>query len=201
LGFSLELDPTHPYLVQRGILPATIGRFGIGYYGRRGLMQGRVAIPIHDEDGRLVAYCGRALAGTAPRYRFPAGFEKSRVLFNYYRAREAKEDRVIVVEGFFDCMRVHQAGFPSVVALMGARLSRAHKDLLSRFSRVVLLLDGDTTGRAATEQIASDLAPAHTVIPLELRADTQPDQLSEEQIRQVLTATERREVSRHGLTI
>jgi len=68
-------------------------------------MQGRIAIPIHDDQGRLVAYCGRALGADAPRYRFPGGFQKGQVLFNYHRARATSEHQVIVVEGFFDCMR------------------------------------------------------------------------------------------------
>jgi DNA primase len=193
LGFSLGLDPVHPYLTRRGMDAATIGHFGVGYYGRAGLMSGRIAIPIHDGDGRLVAYCGRAVDGADPRYRFPAGFQKSQVLFNYHRVRAAGEGPVIVVEGFFDCMRVHQAGFPRVVALMGARLSRTQRDLLADgFSRVVLLLDGDATGHAATAHIVSDLTPTCSVTPLWLPPGVQPDQMPAGQLRQVLAGTERR---------
>jgi len=123
-------------------------------------MSQRIAIPIHDPNGRLVAYSGRALDGREPRYRFPAGFHKSQVLFNYHRARAAGQHWLIVVEGFFDCMRVHQAGFPSVVGLMGACLSAEQKDLIAdRFPDVVLMLDGDPTGRAATTEIAAELRP------------------------------------------
>ena len=101
------------------------------------------------------------------------------------------ETALRLVEGFFDCMRVHQAGFSCVVALMGARLSRAQKDLMAnRFSSIVLLLDGDQAGRRATAQIASDLAPACSVTLLP--PDTQPDQMAADQIRQVLTKAERR---------
>ena len=65
------------------------------------------------------------------------------MLFHYDQARAAAGDQVIVVEGFFDCMRVYQAGFVNVVALMGARLSAAQKVLLAaRFTRALLLLDG-----------------------------------------------------------
>jgi DNA primase len=191
LGFSLDLDDAHPYLAGRGMDAATASYFGVGYCGGRGLMSGRIAIPIHDADGRLVAYCGRAVDSGDPRYRFPAGFQKSQVLFNYHRAQAASDDRVVVVEGFFDCMRVHQAGFSCVVAMMGACLSRAQKDLLAgRFSSIVLLLDGDETGRRATAQIANDLAPAYSVTLL--LPDKQPDQMTAEQIRQVLTKVERR---------
>jgi len=193
LSFTLELDRRHPYLASRGLQAAAAAHFGVGYFGGPGLMSGRIAIPIHDDAGRLVAYCGRAVDGTEPRYRFPAGFQKSLVLFHHHQARAAG-DQVIVVEGFFDCMRVYQAGFPCVVALMGARLSPAQRVLLAaRFCEVVLLLDGDPTGRAATAQIASDLRPTCTVTELLLPANVQPDQMAAEQIRRVLAGGERRQ--------
>jgi DNA primase len=197
LSFALDVDSGHPYLAGRGLHPRTVDHFGVGYYGARGLMQGRIAIPIHDDQGRLVAYCGRALDEDAPRYRFPAGFQKAQVLFNYHRARATGEHRVIVVEGFFDCMRVHQAGYPWVVSLMGARLSATQKDLLvDRFASVVLLLDGDQTGRTAAEQIAGDLAPACSVTQVLLPPEMQPDQMAAADIRHVLIGDEgRQEVS------
>ena len=71
-------------------------------------MAGRVVIPIHDENGFLVAYAGRSLDETDPKYRFPPRFRKSLVLFNLHRAA-AEGKSVIVVEGFFDCFKVHQA--------------------------------------------------------------------------------------------
>jgi len=109
------------------------------------------------------------------------------VLFNYHRARAAGRDQVIVVEGFFDCMRVHQAGFPSVVGLMGARLSAVQKDLLAdQFSGVVLMLDGDPTGSVATKQIAAELQPACRVSQVLLPPDMQPDRMSAEQVRDAL---------------
>ena len=192
LGFSLEVDRRHPYLARRGIDGATASHFGVGYFSGRGLLRGRIAIPIHDDQGRLVAYCGRTVDGGDPRYRFPAGFQKTRVLFNYHRARGAAGDQVIVVEGFFDCMRVHQAGLPGVVALMGARLSASQQKLLTgRFSKILLLLDGDATGRTASAQIAGDLASASDVTALLLPPGVQPDQMAADQIRRVLGEKER----------
>jgi DNA primase len=109
------------------------------------------------------------------------------LLFNHHRARATGDDQVIVVEGFFDCMRVHQAGFGCVVALMGARLSGRQKSfLIDQYRKVTLMLDGDPTGRSATAQIASDLAPAMSVTELLLAPGVQPDQMTSEQIRQVL---------------
>lgn len=191
LNFSLTVDRRHPYLAQRGIEASTADYFGVGYFGRPGLMSNRIAIPIHDADSRLVAYCGRSLNGDEPRYRFPAEFKKSHVVFNYHRARATTGRQVVVVEGFFDCMRVHQAGFPNVAALMGAQLSPTQKDLLiSRFPQIALMLDGDETGRAAMARIASDLASACSVNEVRLPANVQPDQMTAEQIRHVLTSSE-----------
>jgi DNA primase len=194
LSFALNVDSRHSYLARRGLNPITVDHFGVGYYGARGLMQGRIAIPIHDDQGRRVAYCGRALGDDAPRYRCPAGFQKAQVLFNYHRARATSEHQVIVVEGFFDCMRVHQADYPCVVALMGARLSVTQKELLAdRFASVVLLLDGDQTGRTATAQVARDLAPACSVTQVLLPLGMQPDQMAAADIRHALTGEERRQ--------
>src|SRR5262245_9478193 len=93
-------------------------------------MRGRVVIPIHDEGGRLVAYAGRSVDGSEPRYRFPAGFFKSQVLFNFHRAAAMRRDKVVVVEGFFDCLRISQAGVENVVALLGTELYEHPAQLL-----------------------------------------------------------------------
>ena len=132
LGFRLRrVDVRHPYLASRGIGEATAREFGIGFYAGPGLMSRRLVIPIEYEAGRLVGYCGRSLDGSEPRYRFPAGFAKSQVLFNLHRAIATGRPTAIVVEGFFDCLKVHQAGFGSVVALMGSALYEPQRLLLS----------------------------------------------------------------------
>ncbi|MCP5117734.1 MAG: toprim domain-containing protein, partial [bacterium] len=180
LPFTLSgVDAAHPYLTERGLRRATAAWFGIGYYAGRGLMKGRVVIPIHDEQGQLVAYCGRSVNGAEPRYRVPPGFRKSAVLFNYHRAVAAPQHSVVVVEGFFDCLRIHQAGFPGVVALMGAALSPEQEKLLVQgFRQVVLMLDGDVTGQKASRRVAEQLHSQCSVQQLALAPGTQPDQMS-----------------------
>ena len=70
-----------------------------------------------------------------------------RELYNLHRAI-ATGERGYVVEGFFDCMKVHQAGFPFVVALMGCSMSEEQERLLVAHAEMVLLmLDGDEAGR------------------------------------------------------
>lgn len=188
LPFELRgVDCTHPYLGDRGISQKTAREFGVGFYPGPGLMRGRLVIPIHNAQGELIAYCGRALDQTSPRYRVPPGFAKSEVLFNMHRAAATAEGAVVVVEGFFDCMKVHQAGIPSVVALMGAVLYEPQCGVLvDRFRQVILLLDGDVTGRNASKVIAEKLWPISRVQVLELPGGTQPDQLSPETIREML---------------
>jgi hypothetical protein len=99
LRFTLQhIDGRHPYLVDRGVAPS----IGVGVYTGRGFLGGRIVIPIHNEDGELIAYIGRALGDDVPKYRFPTGFKKSRVLFNLHCALATGAREVIVVEGFFD---------------------------------------------------------------------------------------------------
>jgi DNA primase len=159
LGFALRaVDPAHPYLAARGISLATAEQFGIGFYRGVGIFRGRLVIPIHNERWELVAYCGRTLDGTRPRYRSPAGFPKAEILFNLHRAAPAGQQNVVVVEGFFDCLKLHQAGVPAAVALTGAALADSQqRALLEHFRNVILMLDGDTAGRCASGTVARRL--------------------------------------------
>jgi DNA primase len=188
LRFALQyIDATHPYLTARGVRPDTIRTFGIGLYTGRGLLRGRIVIPIHNASGELIAYAGRAIDGREPKYRFPAGFRKSLVLFNLHRALKTGARTVIVVEGFFDTIAVHQAGHPSVVALMGSTLSRHQADLLcANFDRVVLMLDGDEAGWQGSAAIEHVLAARMPVTIVSLEGGRQPDQLSPEEIHRAV---------------
>ena len=87
------VDGAHAYWRARAIKPSTASEWGVGYYRGAGMLSGRVVIPIHDEQGQLVAYAGRSVDGREPRYRFPAGFGKSQVLFNFHRAAASAGDR------------------------------------------------------------------------------------------------------------
>jgi len=188
LPFTLRgVNGAHEYLAERQIDGCTAASFGIGFYRGPGIMSGRVVIPIHDERGRLVAYAGRAVDGRPPRYRFPAGFGKSQVLFNFHRAAATATDTVVVVEGFFDCLRVSQAGFRSVVALLGTELYEHPAQLLrDRFGRVVLLLDGDEAGRLARDRVAARLRDRCEVRVIGLAEGIQPDQLPDCELRELI---------------
>jgi DNA primase len=186
LLFTLQkVDCAHPYLTERGLSGETVQRLGVGVFSGKGSMQGRCVIPIHNGAGELVAYAGRAIDGEEPRYKFPAGFHKSLELFNLHRVKG--ELSVVLVEGFFDCMKVTQAGFPCV-ALMGSTMSKTQEDLLAEdFGHVVVMLDGDETGREATAEITNRLqSVVYRVDAIELSDGVQPDQLSGEELRGAL---------------
>jgi DNA primase len=188
LGFRLRgIDSRHPYLKIRGIHEATAAEFGVGFYLGPGLMHRRLVIPIEDEAGQVVGYCGRALDGSEPRYKFPPRFPKSQLLFNLHRATATRQSHVIVVEGFFDCLKVYQAGFRSVVALMGSSLYQRQRELLvQHFRHVSLMLDGDVAGRRAGSAIAPILSANCPTDVIELADGAQPDQLNEKSLHQIL---------------
>jgi DNA primase len=193
LRFALTgVNHTHPYLAQRGVDRAAAVEFGIGFYSRPGLMSGRVVIPIHNEHGQVVAYAARAVDGRMPKYKLPGGFHKSLELYNLHRAMATGSPTVIVVEGYFGCVRVHQAGLPWVVALMGSSLSlEQEKVLVERFEQVILMLDGDDAGRVATQTIRAKLRQKCDVLTAAVSGGAQPDQLSPGEIRELLFAAMR----------
>jgi DNA primase len=189
LQFTLRpVDSEHAYLRERGINPHTAAHFGVGYYAAPGLLQGRMVIPIHNERGHLLAYAGRSINSTGPKYKLPAGFKKSDVLFNLHRAIAHREQKIIVVEGFFDCLKVHQAGLPCVVALMGCSLSEYQETLLVQSVRnVVLMLDADSAGYHGSAVIADRLSKHCGVEIVGLAAGQQPDRLSTPEIHRALS--------------
>jgi len=184
------LNHDHAYLRERGLTAPTVKTFGVGFCVR-GLMKGRIAIPIHNERGELVAYAGRAindeLAKEEGKYKLPGGFLKGHVVFNLNRAKEQAGKGVIVVEGFFDAMKVHQAGFPNVVALMGSTITEEQEELLVKLSdRLVLMLDGDEAGVAGVRRMYGRLRRKLYLKEVHLEDGQQPDGLSDEELVELL---------------
>ncbi len=180
LGFRLRgIDFSHPYLSGRGIDSETAEYFGVGYFSGKGSMAGRVVIPIDNEHGQLVAYAGRSIDGTEPKYRLPAGFKKSQVLYNLARAKEECSDgTVVLVEGFFDCMKVVLAGYPCV-SLIGCAMSEHQERLLAtNFQRVLIMLDGDEAGRSGSGEVSGRIAQHIWTRVIMLPEGCQPDQLA-----------------------
>jgi DNA primase len=188
LTFQLKLEAEHPYLAERGLSAELVAEFGLGYCNR-GVMAGRVCIPIHNECAELVAYAGRWPGDELPegveRYLLPKKFEKSRMLFNLHRA--AAGEHVVLVEGYWSAIRLHTLGVP-VAALMGCSISAEQLALLRergvRF--VTLLLDGDDAGHSARERVLPALADAFFVRAPLLPDGEKPDTVAEAELRELV---------------
>jgi DNA primase len=189
LKFTLQVKHDHTYLQERGIDPDLARTSGVGFCDR-GMMKGRIAIPIHDADGNLVAYAGRWVSGELPageeKYKLPPGFKKSHVLYNLHRVKGEKS--LVVVEGFFSALRLHRLGIPAV-ALMGRSLSQEQEKLLQEggVKSLTLMLDGDPPGREAQAELLVRLSRKFSVRAAELPDGAEPDTVDESILREVLS--------------
>ena len=125
--------------------------------------RGRVLFPIHDLRGRVVGFGGRLLGPGEPKYlNSPDSpvFHKGTLLYHLHLAKGAirKEESVIVVEGYFDVLRLALAGVEHVVAPLGTALTSEQAVTLRRFARAaVLLYDSDRAGLRATFRNGDEL--------------------------------------------
>jgi DNA primase len=195
LKFRLEkLEQNHPYITGRGLTAETIAEFGIGFCAK-GTMANHIAIPIHNKDGEVVAYAGR-FPGDPPegtsKYKLPQGFRKSLELFNINRAiKEPAEKILVIVEGFFGAIKLHQNGCRKVVALMGSSMSDAQEALIrahtNRNSRVIVILDENEAGRTGREDTVARLARFVFVQIHSFEEEgKQPDSLTAEEIAAII---------------
>jgi DNA primase len=196
LKFRLDkLEREHPYLVKdRGLTLETIIDFGIGFCSK-GMMADRIAIPIRNVKGEVVAYAGRfpgTPAEDVPKYKLPQGFRKSQELFNLDRAiKEPDESPLVIVEGFFDVMKLHQNGCKKAVALMGSSLSATQEGLLrehlASHSQVVVMLDENEAGQAGRDDIACRLSKVCFVrVHVFDQLDKEPEHLTAEEVQQFM---------------
>ncbi|MFN2257664.1 MAG: DNA primase [Desulfuromonadaceae bacterium] len=115
----------------------------------------RLLFPVQDPYGHVVAFGGRVLDNSLPKYiNSPESdlYHKGKTLYGLYDAKNAmrRQRRVIVVEGYFDHLALVQAGVENVVATCGTSLTPQHAALLKRYvETVVLLFDEDKAGQSA----------------------------------------------------
>ena len=116
----------------------------------------RLVFPIHDLSNRCVGFGGRLIAPGEPKYLNSgesAVYSKGHLLYNLNHARLAarREERLFLVEGYFDVLRLAQAGLECVVAPLGTALTESQAELVKRYSKSVFLLyDSDKAGLRAT---------------------------------------------------
>jgi DNA primase len=116
----------------------------------------RLMFPIYDPQGRVIAFGGRVIGAGEPKYLNSAEspvFVKGTTLYGLNWAKNAirRDERVLLVEGYFDCMRLIAAGVESTVAPLGTALTEPQAELIRKYtSTVFLLYDSDKAGLKAT---------------------------------------------------
>lgn len=124
--------------------------------------QDRVMIPIHDEKGNIVSFCGRTIKDDNPKYLHTSEnvlFHKSNLLYNYHNAKTlAYNNELILVEGYMDVAGARRLGFENVVATMGVALTPEQIKLIKRnHSSITLALDNDQAGHDAMIRLIPEL--------------------------------------------
>lgn len=163
-SFELGLSPSdgeslrnylsqHGFTLEQSAMAGAVRGGGSGYY--HDLFRGRLMIPIRNGQGELGGFGGRALEDATPKYlnspRTPV-FDKGRILYALHLAKEsARQQGVVVVEGYMDAIMAHQHGFTNVVASMGTALTGDQVAEIRRLTgQVVMALDPDAAGQQAT---------------------------------------------------
>ena len=116
----------------------------------------RVMFPVIDTSGNIVAFGGRVMDGSLPKYINSSdtpGFKKSRVLFGLNYAKAHCSEEIILCEGYMDTIAMHAAGFENAVATLGTAITSEHARMLSRYTkRVILNYDSDAAGQKAADK-------------------------------------------------
>ena len=200
LDFELKgLDAEHEYLKRRGFTIETVKHFGLGYC-TRGLLKSRIAIPLHDREGKLVGYAGRVVDDSTitdenPRYRFPGErtregtiyeFRKTLFLYNGCQITSPVTD-LIVVEGFTPVWWLWQNRLPHVVGTMGADCSEKQAELIVSLTnpkgRVWVVPDPNKAGERHAHGVLTLVSPYRFVRWVKLDEGKQPTDLSADELK------------------
>ena len=149
-------------------------RGGDGFYDR---FRHRLMVPIKDRQGRVIGFGGRSLDGSEPKYlNSPETelFEKGKHLFGLDKAADPirRQDRAVVVEGYFDVIALHAAGISNAVAALGTALSSQQITQLCRCcdsKRLILNFDADGAGVRAAQRAIGEVEQLALQGQLELR--------------------------------
>lgn len=168
--------------VERGILPATIEKWGIGY-STSGFWSGRITYPITNASGEICGFTGRRLDDELqPKFKnSPESdiFKKSDLLFglNYAKKQISKTNKAYLVEGQHDVLSMDQIGLSNTIAPSGTAITIQQIRAIKRFTNnIVLLLDGDAAGiKAAMKNINPFLSEQVNLRIIVLPAKEDPD--------------------------
>ena len=164
LGFALsDWRTLYEHLSKKGFSEQDLFKSGLISRNAQGktfdLFRNRVMFPILNTQGKVVAFGGRVMDDETPKYlNSPENpvFQKRREMYGLYLAKKAistSEElrRILIVEGYFGCIRLHANGFSNTVATLGTSLTPDHVQVLKRYAdEAIVIFDGDKAGEAAS---------------------------------------------------
>ena len=116
----------------------------------------RVMFPIIDLRGNVIAFGGRVMDDSKPKYINTSDtpvYKKSNGVFALNFAKNANENKLLLVEGYMDVIALHQAGFTNAIACLGTAFTSEQANLLSRYAEeIIICYDNDGAGREATQR-------------------------------------------------
>ena len=189
---SAHWDAFTEYARKNGYSEELLEQIGLSIKGSKGLYDryhGRVMFPIHSLTGRVIGFGGRILVNDkkSPKYQnSPESeiYDKKQTLYGIYFAKNAiaRQDECILVEGYFDVLRMHQIGIENVVASSGTSLTMEQIRLVKRYTKnITMLYDGDAAGIHAalrgTDMILSEGMNVRVVV---LPPEHDPDSFGKE---------------------
>ena len=203
LGYNpAKWDACTEHAKKNGYSDELLEQIGLSIKGNNGLYDryhGRVMFPIHSLTGRVIGFGGRILTNDkkSPKYQnSPESeiYDKKQTLYGIYFAKNAiaRQDECILVEGYFDVLRMHQIGIENVVASSGTSLTMEQIRLVKRYTKnITMLYDGDAAGIHAalrgTDMILSEGMNVRVVVlPPEHDPDTFGKEFSTEYVSNYL---------------
>ncbi len=184
LGFAPDRwDALCGELRREGVDLILAARAGLVKEGERrhyDFYRGRLMIPTYATTGEIVAFGGRALGDEEPKYLNTSTtpvYTKGRLLYALNVARKTREDALIIVEGYLDCIALHQAGFTNAVAALGTAFTPEQASQLRKVApHAFICFDADAAGKAAaTKSIDILVAEGIAAKIVKLPAGSDPD--------------------------
>ena len=158
IGYSMQHDELFKYLQAQGFTEEEILLSNLAYKNQNGQVidrfRKRLMFPIVDVKNRVIAFGGRVLDDSKPKYINSSEgivYSKGRNLYGLNLAKNSGKKEIIIVEGYMDAVSLHQRGIDNVVASLGTALTEAQGRLLTRYGeKVIIGYDSDGAGEAAT---------------------------------------------------
>lgn len=158
IGYSGTYNELYKHLKQKGFNDEEILASSLVNKNERGQFidrfRNRLMIPIMDIRGKVIAFGGRVLDKSLPKYiNSPENivYSKGRNLFGLNIAKKGNLDKIVIVEGYMDAISLYQRGITNVVASLGTALTEAQGRLLRKYAgQVIISYDSDAAGQAAT---------------------------------------------------